>query len=168
MAHNGMIPLSFARPADLRQIKEPGFLLPIAPSDPALFTTEWDGEMFAIVADGPQAAVFFQITVQSRALGLFVPAPELVIDMCDAVRGPTLWDKTGSLILSEGRAHLVAERSGDRYSSGPVNVPLWNEFADNLDGGSIGFSRWGLRLTDGNQRHMLWTAPEPIMDLNLE
>ncbi|MEQ6335076.1 hypothetical protein [Sphingobium sp. MK2] len=159
--NKGQLPLSAMRPVDIRTLNEPGLIFPIEKNAPCVAVTLWKEIPTAIVLDGPHAFTFFKIENHSRATGLFVPAPEIVVKVGSAVRGESAWDKRGTLILENGCAHVIGSMAGSSWSD-PVNIPLWQQVeTEQASGKVVGFSGWSLRIPDGLSSHTIWEFAEP-------
>ena len=96
---------------------------------------------------------------------MFFPEPEIVVDLTSIVRGASVWDETGTLMLSEGRAHVVANIAGNGFRD-PQKVPLWTPFENASGDEDIAFKRWGIAHGAGSDRQIIWERPQPIVNLD--
>lgn len=155
MADDLQLPLHALRPIELQTLKEPGLIFPIEPSRPLMAFTLWDEVPTAIFLAGDNAFRFFPVKHDMRRAGLFLPAPDIVVSIQSAARSETLGEQQGTLLLQEGKAHIIASRDGD-HGSDAVAVPLWQTVQMPNIAKSIGFYRWSLRFTDGLQQRTIW------------
>lgn len=155
-----LAPIGNAIACDIRELKEPGLLLPIRKSDEIVAITRWDDVMYGIMLTGPQAFIYFTINIRNPHEGLFIPSPEIVVDRTTASRGVNHENEEGAAILEQDKFSVVATLAGDRFAD-PQLVPLWATVSGGSSGAKVAFTRWGLGLRHGEKLDELWVR-EPL------
>jgi len=155
MADDLQLPLHALRPIELQTLNEPGLIFPIDSSRPLMAFTFWNDVPTAIFLNGGNAFKFFPVKNDTRDVGIFLAAPEIVIDVNSAGRSETLGEQHGALLLQDGKAQIIARRIGDHWDD-PVAVPLWQTVQTPNVVRAIGFYRWSIRFADGLQHQTIW------------
>ena len=149
------LPIGNAIAADIRDLKQSGFLHPVRQRDPALLLTDWDGTMHGIVLTGAHDFMFFPVKIENPHTGLFVPAPEILIDFSSAETGAGYERRNGDLLLEKGKLSIIAIRVGDHFPD-PIPVPLWPTVTGGSDAAKVVFTRWEIGVRDGDRFVTLW------------
>ncbi|EQB16928.1 hypothetical protein [Sphingobium lactosutens] len=149
------LPLHALRPIEIQTLKEPGLIFPVEPSRPLMAFTLYNQVPTAIFLTGGNAFKFFPVKNDTRGVGLFLAAPEIVVSLHSAARSEILGEQQGTLLLQDGQAHIIGSRIGDDWAD-PVAVPLWQTFETPDAVKAIGFYRWSIRFTDGLQQRTIW------------
>lgn len=160
MAKDALVPLGAATASDVRDLKRPGLMLPVGNHDETLLLTNWDGEMHGVMLTGEHAFIFWPINVKSPHFGLFLPEPEILVDVASATSGVGCEHDEGVLILGRDALSVVASRAGDQFSN-PLLVPLWKKVEAGSEGAKIAFTRWGIGLPEGDGFRTLWEWRKP-------
>lgn len=148
-------PLGNAIAADIRDIKQPGLLLPLRASDPVMLLTDWGGRMHAVMLNGSHDFMFFEVKIDHSRTGLFVPEPEIIFDFSSLERGAGFEQKLGNLLLEENKLSIVAARIGDGFRDSQ-SVPLWPSVTGGSRSAQVVFPRWALGVQVGSGIQKLW------------
>ncbi|MFT4027947.1 MAG: hypothetical protein QM676_14275 [Novosphingobium sp.] len=149
------LPLGNATASDIRDLKQPGLLLPMRADDPTLLVTKWDEEMYGVMLTGVHAFVHFPITIRSSQIGLFLPQAEILIDFSSRSSSVSLEGVPGTLVLQQNRLSAISNPVGEQFAD-PDLVPLWQNVAGGSDAAKVAFTRWGIGIRNGEGFHALW------------
>ncbi|HEX6375947.1 MAG TPA: hypothetical protein VFZ91_09510 [Allosphingosinicella sp.] len=160
MKNDALMPLGDATARDIRDIKQPGFVVPVRQRDETLLITKWGDEMCAIMLTGEHSFIFFPISLRSPHTGLFIPAPEILIDLSSATDARNIDQERGLLILAQNSLSVVASKAGDQFGD-PQPVPLWRVVDGGSEAASVAFAKWGIGIRQGDGFRTLWERGKP-------
>lgn len=162
------MPLGDVTASDIRDLKRPGLMLPIAENDSPYLVVEQGGTRVTMALEGNQAFLFYPISLKTPRSGLFVPEPKILVDFSSATEGGALSDQKGTLILSEDSLCVIANHASGMGE--PQCLPLWQTISGGSDAVKVAFTRWGLGLRQGDTVRTLWERrnPAPSFYVNLD
>ena len=157
---NDLTPLGDATASDIRDLKVSGLLLPTRKNDETLLVTQWDGKGFGVMLTGHHSFIYFLVDLRNPREGLFIPEPEILVDFSSACRGDEKLYNEGTLILDQNQVSVIAKLAGDDFAN-PTKVPLWHHVVGGSETASVGFSRWGIGIYEGDNLNVLWERTKP-------
>jgi hypothetical protein len=155
-----LLPLGAATASDIRDIKQPGLVLPIREQDQRLLITEWDDKIYAVMLTGEYAFLFFPVSLQSPHTGLFIPTPEILVDFASATDARNRDGDVGLLILEQNSLSVIASQAGSQMAQ-PQPVPLWKSIEGGSEAARVAFTRWAIGIHQGENYRILWERSEP-------
>lgn len=160
MEDDALLPLGSTTASDIRELKQPGFVLPVRDNDPRMLITLWGSDMHAVILTGDNAFLSFPITLRSPHTGLFFPQAEILVDFSTPTDVRNANEERGLLILTQDSLSVVATQAGDHFSD-PRPVPLWQTVEGGSAEAKVAFSHWGVGIRRGDGFHILWERETP-------
>ena len=155
MTDNPFMRLGNATASDIRNLKQPGLLLPIRKNDDPVILVNWDGVMHGVMLTGGHAFVHFPINLKRSHEGLFLPDVEVLLDVSSATSAAGRDEDEGLLILEENKLSVIARDVGDRHAF-PQLVPLWTTVNGGSETTKVAFTRWGIGVPEGDTHRVVW------------
>lgn len=150
-----LVPLGKAIATKIRDVKTPGLMLPMREHDETLMLVSWENAMHGVMLTGPQAFIFFRVLPQSPHSGLFIPEPDILVDMSSAASAVGRDEDEGVLFLSQGLLSVIGKGAGNAFSY-PQPIPLWTEVHGGSEATKVAFTRWGIGIPKGDNHRVLW------------
>lgn len=155
MVDSSLVSLGKAIATDIREVKQPGLLLPIRKHDETLMLVDWDGKMHGVMLTGTHAFIYFPITLQRSHEGLFVPETEVLVDFSSATTAVGRDEDEGLLVLEANKLSVIGKEVGKQFAY-PQYVPLWTKVYGGSEATKAAFTEWGIGIRVGDTQRVLW------------
>lgn len=141
--------------SDIRNVSVPALMLPIRKRDEKLLLLPWEQKMVAMMLTGPNAFLYFDVSLRSPHKGLLIPEIDVLVDLDSVTEGIGREDHRGVLILEQNQLSVIGLKASSSLGDGH-RVPLWTEIHGGTSDSVVAFNRWAIGLKEGDTNRILW------------